>query len=364
MSENNRHFFDFFWVIRCSGSSQSQNAEYRTLEDVPSQNIKPILEIVTENLWDVFLSKCRSKFGDVYVEFPAYLSERSNKFLGITKHDITLDVYSDCAEFFSQNTNKIDIPVVSTSHPERETVMNYDLETGLYHQVKRNFSRVGVRTSVPTFDISVAPRTFDSFRNMVNSLDVNDILFLDIFYLSGVLNPIHTNLQVMINLAKKRNIPIYILNAFEPEDQSHNYGPYLYRHFNIDGFGDFATEKRYPTGGRDRTIRRVRKIIRYYNWDRFQLLNFKAWSYSQAADILKQSGAWRRNSLHNTSCPACIRVESGDFNEWSVYWKEFRIKHYLCSILNETLQRSSSCQTAEDLDPDGHDTLFNISGSA
>jgi len=122
---------------------------------------------------------------------------------------------------------------------------------------------------------------------------------------------------------------------------------------------DFATEKRFPPAGG----RAQRRIIRYYYWDRFMLKEIARRKYHFAADQLKKSRYWANHTSHISSCNACTEVQNNLYNEGHVFWKRFRILHYLNSILNETKQQFSLATSSEDLDPDGYDLVYNIGES-
>ena len=200
---------------------------------------------------------------------------------------------------------------------------------------------------------------------MLNNLDTSDTLFIDIYNVGSLIQQRLSNLDFIIDNTPQNINNIFILNAFDPDHLGHNYGPYLARHFNVRGFGDFATEKRYPHKvKRSPRVRQYRRNIHYYNWNRFELYTFSEYdSYLRTANILRSSGIWRSNPNHIRNCPACRQVENGECNNWTVYWKEFRIKHYIYSIINDTRAADNGTQSAEDLDPIGHDTLFNVGGN-
>lgn len=160
----------------------------------------------------------------------------------------------------------------------------------------------------------------------------------------------------MSNIGKENNLEIFVLNAFEPFDLRHNFGPIFSYRYDLDGFGDFATEKRFPPAGG----RAQRRIIRYYYWDRYLLKEIARTSYHSAASQLRASSYWTNHAYHIPSCNVCREVDNHRYNEGHSYWKRFRILHYLNSITNETRQQSASAVSDEDLDPDGYDILFNV----
>lgn len=184
----------------------------------------------------------------------------------------------------------------------------------------------------------------------------NDLLLLDIFSISGYESQIDANMQLMSSLAKKLSLRVFALNAFEPANASHNYGPLFSHRYKLAGFGDFATEKRFPPGGGQGE----NKIIRYYQWTKFTLTEFRRPTYNSAASALKATHYWSKHPKHLPRCDACTEVHRNLFNESHVYWKRFRVLHYLNSIAKETRHKYAATASEQDLDPDGYDTLYNV----
>lgn len=342
--------FHYLWIMRCAGTNIRNNSECKIIPNCPTVNISPIIELLDESLFPSVFTNFRRFYGTVFTEIPYYLKEASNKFQ--EKAQIISRKYPDCSDFFLTNRRPIGIPVISSEHTG---LIDYSRELHSLQLIRSNFEKIAVRTRVPTFDIAQTPSIETSFRTLVNSLTHEDYLFLDIFYLNGVLAQIKLNLDRLIGIARERTTHIYILNAFEPEDSAHNYGPFLSKYYDLPGFGDFATEKRYPaTGGRSTT-----KIIRYYQWEKFLLREFSAGTYLAALQLMMSSNYWINHSAHNRSCPACNRLNLRTVNEGHPYWKQYRILHYLYSILNETQNTYVNTTSAEDFDPDGYDVIFN-----
>jgi len=361
-----RNNLDYSWIIRCSGSSPGHCGEFRTIGSIPRNSLLPLLEVIDDGVWDRYYYELNRRFGAVYVELPLYLNERRNKWWNEGDNKCRNINDQNCVDFFSNNDHRLDIPVVSWGHNDRNIRLDFSAETQLLSNVKDNFDHVGLRIGLPSYDIQSLPLTSTSLINLLGSLDSSDTLFIDIFSVGSLIQQRLSNLTYVL-----RNIPstvdnIYILNAFEPDHMSHNYGPYLARHFNIRGFGDFATEHRFPAKmKRPPDAEPYRRNIHYYNWNRFELYTFSEYdSYKRAAAVMRSSGIWQSNAAHLQNCPACVRVENDDYNNWTVYWKEFRIKHYIYSILNETRLNVNDTRTAEDLDPIGHDNVFNLGGGA
>lgn len=352
MSDNeNTNDFQYIWVLRCSGTDENRNVEYRLTPEAPVKGIKPLIEVVSIDIFSRFASLLRRKYGEVMVDFPLYLLESGNRFYESVQ-DLRTQ-YPNPISFFQAFKSSIDIPVISASHTG---ILDYGVESSFVQNMKKDFGKLAVRARVPTFDLSRTPTILDSYQSLLNSMDKNDILLLDVFSMSGIENQINLNLELMSRLGKEKNLELFVLNAFEPFESRHNYGPIFSYRYGLDGFGDLATERRFPLAGG----RAQKRIIRYYYWDRYILMEIANVNYHSAASQLRNSSYWVNHAHHIPSCNVCNEVNNNFYNEGHSYWKRFRILHYLNSITNETRQQYTSATSDEDLDPDGYDTLFNV----
>ncbi len=343
--------FDYVWVLRCSGTNENRNPECAIIPNVSSKGIKPLVEVVDTEILHRFSRLLRAKYGEVMVDLPYYLLEADNKFSDSISN--IFRQYPDQADFFHKNKSMVDIPVVSAQHIGNR---DYDSENAIMQRIKGEFEKVAVRVRVPSFNLGMATTIKRSYESLVNNMHKSDLLLLDVFDISGYESQINSNLELMSDIGKKQNINVFVLNAFEPVDTGHNYGPLFSFRYGLDGFGDFATEKRYPQAGG----RAAKKIIRYYLWEKFILKEIKRDDYNIAAATLKASRFWSNHSSHISSCSACNDVQHNRFNRGHTFWKKFRVIHYLHCIGNETRLKYSTTSTDQDLDPDGYDILFNV----
>lgn len=354
--------YEYIWIVRCSGSRINSNIEYRLLPEAPDHNITPLIEVIDEDISTPFRTSLRRKYQRVFVEFPAYLNEQGNKFRA--KPDTTLRDYPNCIDFFNSISLGPDTPVVSAYHDPRDIVIDYSIESQLLDELPDETGEVAVRTRIPTVSLSSSATSLNSYNHLLDILNGRGSLFLDIFNISSGFVQTISNLRLMCNLARNLDIPVYILNAFEPRDMAHNYGPFFSKHFDLEGFGDFATEFRFPRNVRiDRPYRDIRKTIRFYNWNRFVLRDFSQYTYADALSQLTTSRLWTTNTAHISSCPACRNVSQGNYNRSRSYWKTFRIQHYLHCMADETYTNYMTSSNAEDMDPDGYDTFFSSGGT-
>lgn len=362
LHDNNSTGFRYLWVVRCSGSRINSNLEYKIIPEAPGRNITPLIEVIDEEISTPFRIALRRKYHRVFIEFPAYLNEQGNKFRA--KPDTTLRDYTNCIDFFNAISLGPDIPVVSAFHDPRDIAIDYSLESMLVDGMPNGSGEVAVRIRVPTVNLSSSTNSLNSYNYLLEILRGRGSLFLDIFNMSRGFVQTTSNLRLMCTLARALNIPVFVLNAFEPRDMAHNYGPFFSKHLDLEGFGDFATEFRFPQNVRiNRPYSDIRKTIRLYDWNRFVLRDFSQYTYAAAVSQLTTSRLWINNGAHISSCPACRNVSLGVFNESRSYWKSFRIQHYLHCMANETCANYLASSNAEDMDPDGYDTFFSSGGT-
>lgn len=346
--------FEYIWVLRCSGTNVNRNVEYRLTPQAPADGIRPLIEVVDVGIFRRFATSLRRKYGEILVDFPLYLLESSNKFFESIQE--LSRRYSNQTSFFQSFQSLIDIPVVSAS---QMGILDYNAERSILQNMKQHFERLAVRVRVPTFDLSRAQTILGSYQSLLATMTEADLLLFDVFSMSGVENQINLNLELMSRLGKEKNLELFVLNAFEPFDLRHNYGPIFSYRYDLNGFGDLATEKRFPPAGG----RAQRRIIRYYYWDRYMLKEIARTNYHLAALQLRNSPYWANHAHHIPSCNVCGEVNNNRYNEGHSYWKRFRMLHYLNSITNETRKQFTLATSDEDLDPDGFDILFNVGES-
>ena len=231
LQTSNSTDFRYIWVVRCSGSRINSNLEYKIIPEAPDRNITPLIEVIDEGISTPFRIALRNKYQRVFVEFPAYLNEQGNKFR--VKPDTTLTQYSNCIDFFNAISVGPDVPVVSAVHDPRDIVIDYSIESTLLDEILNVYGEVAVRTRVPTVNLSNSTASLNSYNYLINHLQGHGSLFLDLpSIFSGFVQTI-TNLRLMSNLARTLDIPVFVLNALEPRDRAHNYGPFFTKHFII-----------------------------------------------------------------------------------------------------------------------------------
>jgi hypothetical protein len=341
--------FDYIWVIRCDGASATSSVACKTADKASLKGVVPLIEVINPAVFHRLTYILRSKNCKVMVDIPLYLKEPENRY---TKAVEELQrKFPDQATFFRSNRHLIDVPVVSAYHPLGSRDFNSEI-TNL-KKVQPDFQRVAVRIKMPNYNIKDTTDVKNSFERLLSTMRNSDQLLIDVFDISGIEGQIDENLGYMSGISKNFGLDTFILNAFNPINMGHNYGPLFSNKYSLSGFGDFATEKRYQSlAGRG-----GKKIVRYYLWSKFILREIKRDHYSAAAEKLMSTKFWARHPNHISACSACNRVHNHDYNNGPIYWKQFRILHYIRSVTHETRQKYKNCNSEEELDPVGCDTL-------
>jgi hypothetical protein len=343
--------FQYIWVVRGTGT---RSVEYSMLPELRSFPLFPLLEVTDVNFFPAYAPPLRRYFGALLVDLPYYLLDYSNKH----RDDVAAlhSHYPDPATFFTSFTQWINIPVASG---RLSPAPDYSLQLRTLQQLQTHFPRIAARLLLPSSEITQIPVSDSSYANLIASIPQGSIILLDAPFVLGNENVVAFNVREMANRAIQRGHEVYVLNAFDPEAGGHNFGPHFSYQYSLRGFGDLATEPRWPPpgGGGAPT-----GVIRYYDFDRFTTSVFRApGGYAQAVTNLTNSSLWQNHAAHRHNCRVCTEVASGLHSLSPGYWKRFRIEHYITSIFNETRNRYASVRSAEDLDPDGHDVIVRQS---
>jgi len=355
LSSASRHNFEYIWIVRCVGSNNiNQNVECKIVNDAP-EGIFPLIEVINEQLFVKYVSRFRSKYGKVMVDVPSYLVESSSRYYDAFQNFISNN--PNPLNFYKKYQSIIDIPVISTQS-SGDMKAAYNLITTNLQQLQPFFKQIAVRIKVHTVDLTSTPEIVTAYKDLIKSMRPTDLILFEIFDISRMEHAIQSNLNIMCAQSGLYSLKGYVLNAFNPVDNGHNYGPLFSYKLQLSGFGDFATEKRFPSRGGTSPNR----IIRYYYWNKFLLKEHLNSNYTTAINSIKSNHFWTNNiPTHRLNCRACDIVENAsNYNQGSVFWKRFRVLHYLNCIQNETKTAYSQAACAEDLDPDGHDTLYNL----
>src|SRR3989338_3026976 len=337
-----------------------KQVELSILQSMRPTDLFPLLEIVDKKTFGS-IGKVIDKFrGEIMVELPLYLTGRENKHFGNVM-GILGEIDEDTnplrqAAFYKKHSDKAFIPVVSPSSTE---LLSYkDLLDG-FSAIKNTFSRVAIRVFVTHTEISQS--NFNHIKNLLNNLREDDIVLLDVVQFDGVeaetLKNLHTLNTIIPQSLKDKT---FVLNEFSPTSEwrvdVHHYAPLLTKMMNLSGFGDFATIPRYESAGGGSS---TTSIIRYFSPSDSNLVHFMSPdSFREASKKLKSSKIWATSISdgHVGSCPACKEVSQKD-TEWRTFWKVFRIKHHIFSVMTTIIQNMQKYSNPQDLDIYGYDNI-------
>lgn len=312
----------------------------------------PHLEVVNLDFFRGSIQTLNRRFGDVLVEIPEYLTERANKHQDGVEN--ILSHYTQ-VDFYTSFQDQIGIPVVSCRRYERD----YSVLLDKFRRLRGQFDKIAVRCFVhqPLFTRIQEQNLTSLFENLRNE----DIIFLDILRFSGIeqrqVRKLRRILEIMSHLAPESET--YVLCALSPD--LHNYGPLLTKILDLDGFGDYSTTHRFESGGGGGALTR---IIRYYYSSSHELMRFEhETSYLVAAQELTDTDYWNSNLSrgHLGYCNVCNEIHNNQHSNDHVYWKRYRIVHYIKSIVNETLPSISGAEP-RDLDMNGYDRISRRRG--
>jgi hypothetical protein len=339
--------------VRSTGS-----AEYNIIESVRNFPIFPLLEITRSSAFQDFSDRLHKSFGTIMVDVPRYLLHRNNRYRRDLRALLGMH-QNDPVNFHNSVTSKADIPVVSLS-ARIVAVQDYTPMVDMINHLAGKFGTIAVRVTVPQSDIRSLARSNASYSNLLQHLPAHSVILFDVPVMTAYEQVVARNLREMRARIVSGDHKVYVLNAFGPIANGHNFGPYFTLDNGLDGFGDFATEERFPpaSGGRNRA---TTSIIRYYNYERYTIEEFRRSSYRDAENDLKASSVWQRQPSHRTNCRACLEVQNGNSGGSHSYWKAFRMIHYVTATMNETRNSCRSAASAQVLDPDGHRAIGTVS---
>lgn len=349
--------FEYIWAIRASGTNPSspRSVEYGMIPDVRKLQLLPLLEVTDQVSFIAFVTRLRSCFGTTLVDIPQYLLDYGNRFRDGLEG--LLKIYGDAVSFLTSFRKWIDVPVASS----RWAIItpDYSAQTNMVRDLKKQFNRVAVRLFLPQLDIRQLGISQKSYSNLLRNLPDKSIILLDVPEVTAYESVVAANISEMSREAIGHGFSVYVLNAMDPEAGGHNYGPYFSHGDNLKGFGDLATERRFPMGGGGYPT----AVIKYYDFDGFVINEFRdRTGYQQASQTMRDSQVWQKHNTHRSTCSVCLEVERASSPQLSArYWKQFRIQHYLNSIDHETRALYTSVRSAQDLDPDGHHTIVQQS---
>lgn len=193
--------FSYFWILRDVGVKLNRSSEYKIIDEAPNKGITPLLEVVNEGNLPAFSTKLKSKYSEVWVDLPYYLSENENAY----KDNINalIKKYNSNPEnFFKNNKKHINVPVVSAKsiYP---VPYSYTAEKDIYSAIKNDWDKIAVRIRVPYHvDYSTDSNLKTSFDILLNAMRTKDVLLLDVFGFNTVEKITCNNIEKMSKAAK------------------------------------------------------------------------------------------------------------------------------------------------------------------
>ena len=315
-------------------------------------DIFPHLEVVNLDLFRGNIQAVNRRFEDVLVELPEYLTERANK-----HHDGVRNILNqyEQVDFYMNFRDQIGIPVLSC----RESQRNYSVLVDRFRRLRDQCDKIAIRCF-----IHLPVLTAVQLRNLTllfEDLRNEDIILFDILRFLRIegrqIRKLRRILKTMSHHAPESEA--YVLTTLGSD--LHNYGPLLTNILDLNGFGDYSTISRFePSGGGGAP----RRIIRYYYSFSHELMHFEhETSFLAAAQELTGSSSWASNLSrdHLDYCTICNEIHNNLHRNDYIYWKRYRIVHYIKSIVNETLPSISGADPRA-LDTDGYATISKKRG--
>jgi hypothetical protein len=275
----------------------------------------PLVEITNEADLDE-LGPYETAGDFLMVELPQYLTDRPNKY----NETVTaiLNRYGSVEDFYRDNSEKVDVPVVSGSIEP----VDYAEYAPIYRSIENEFEQVAVRLMIRGFTDPLTGDQRDTLEDLAETLQPEDVVLFDLVD-NGVTDPLMDDLEYLADLFDENLIAV--LNAFDaynehPENQS----PHIADDIGVSAFGDFGINQRFkPDGGGP--IPEVN--IRHYHPNESTVEFFVGDDYEDAADELTQWDEWDRS--HCDGCRRADRTTNNDANTWS----QIKMQHYFSSIL-------------------------------
>lgn len=300
-------------------------------------SVLPVMEIIDEDDFNA-IDDYREFSNELMIDLPRYLIPRDNKLND--EVEITTNNYRSVVDFYTQNIPNGDVPVVSG---DAEAPIDYSQLRSIYDDLKTEFNKLAVR-------IFVGLRQFDNqqendVRELLENLRDEDVILLDLIDTGGFDSDAYRNAELIVDWSDGQDT--FILNAFRYDESNHNYGPVAAKELDIEGFGDFGINQRFP---QEMNFRPPTQYIRMFDTDTMELRNFGGDGYNDAYQQLQNSSYFDPDH-----CEFCRQADE-DPNWGPNFWKRVRLGHYVSEVLEETLDRVET-QPSRNLDQHGYDQI-------
>jgi len=290
-------------------------------------DLLPIIEVINESDLES-LEEYAQAGTSVLVDVPRYLMETEEP-NGLSEDVKTLLSYTEGpVDFLNTNSKKIDVPVVSGS---LDLPSDYIDLTRIYHSISEEYDQAALRIFVPSIELK--EWQLEDLRAVEQEIRSEDIVLLD-YYETGNLGPSATGRENLIDTASifKDNLRV-ILDAFDVfEGVNYNFGPVIAEQAQVEGFGDFAVNQRYPPAEDIPMGLHDTRTIRHYDFEDREIAEFKGEGFNGSDSAYEKLSSW--NKWDPEHCEFCEEAATEE-NEGFGFWKRVRVGHYIDSVIRE-----------------------------
>ena len=260
--------------------------------------------------------------------------------------------------FFESVSSLGGIPVISP--------MSFRQQPIDYSQLASAESSIRGISNRLAFHVPVAPRELTNpqkhqLHSLRSVMKAGDILLLDVLRMRPVAAAFAALKEALLEFGQDVDWQTYVLGGLDVRwsgtDTHHNYGPLFMKVLSLDGFGDYVTSRRIePSGGAPSKERPIKRYIPYYSSLSHDVRRFGEYQYKASVQQLQAHQCWRQALMtgHSNRCGVCADIVRGDITESPSRWKSFRMRHYINSVLTETLPAIETIPDARQLDSRGY----------
>lgn len=299
---------------------------FRHFTDDGTLDLMPIIELTAQGDLDN-LGPYREAGTPVLVDAPQYLMQ-ARKPNGLTERVETMLDGDGPIEFLNDNIDKVNVPVISG--PLEES-FNYTKLINRYHRLSDDFDKAAIRIFIPASEFRA--NQLDELREVKSEISDTDLVLLD-YIRSGSLNlsdPGRENLRNAATIFEGNHRTI--LDAFNVyEGENYNFGPAIARETGVEGFGDFAVDRRFPAEQAPPVGKYDTRNIRHYDYEEREVRKFQGNGFTGSGSASDELEAWSKwNPDH---CEFCKEAETTT-SEGMGTWKKIRMGHYIESVIEE-----------------------------
>lgn len=288
--------------------------------------LHPIVAVTSED--DLAeLHPYRDAADRVYVDLPEYLGERATRFT--EEINETLAEYGTREEFFRSNSDSIQFPMISGF---ADRPVEYGIHVSIQLSLEDDYSRIAHRIMVASKTNGLSDNQKQTLKELVEKArPEKDVILFDVVDVElGEESKVEDDLKYLAELFE--DFETGILNAFNAiQGQPDNHSPRFADRFGCTSFGDFAIDRRYPSGGgRPESVN-----LPHYYPNHATVEIFPGEDYANAGEDLLEWEDWDIDHCDFCTDIATL-VERGAGENYS-RWKRNRMGHYIESVLRGTI---------------------------